>query len=123
MDVWQEHDDTVRPSGRWQVSSGGGLFPVWSRNSRELFYLSQGTTLTAVPIEPGASWVTGKPVPLFQTSQYAVSSGGGVIRNFDASADGQRFLFVKRSFSGPRITVVTNWFEEVARKVDEGDSR
>src|SRR5258706_2718859 len=26
------------PGGKWQVSTGGGVMPVWSRNGRELFY-------------------------------------------------------------------------------------
>src|SRR5580704_5582175 len=26
------------PGGKWQVSTGGGLLPKWSRNSQELFY-------------------------------------------------------------------------------------
>jgi len=26
------------PGGKWQISVGGGLFPKWSRNGRELFY-------------------------------------------------------------------------------------
>jgi len=27
------------PGGTWQISTGGGRFPVWSRNGRELFFL------------------------------------------------------------------------------------
>jgi serine/threonine-protein kinase len=26
------------PGGKWQVSNGGGIYPVWSRNGKELFY-------------------------------------------------------------------------------------
>jgi Tol biopolymer transport system component len=26
------------PGGKWQISTGGGLLPIWSRNGRELFY-------------------------------------------------------------------------------------
>jgi hypothetical protein len=73
--------------------------------------------LTAVPIEPGAGWVAGKPTPLFPAGAYTPGSQGG-IRNFDVSADGKRFLVTKRPAGAATITVVTNWFEEVARKVE-----
>ena len=26
------------PGGKWQISTGGGRFPIWSRNGRELFF-------------------------------------------------------------------------------------
>ena len=46
----------VRPfpaldSGRWQVSTGGGTRPLWSRDGRELFYLDASGFLTAVAVE------------------------------------------------------------------------
>ena len=36
------HEIYVRPfpgpGGKWQISTGGGRFPTWSRNGRELFF-------------------------------------------------------------------------------------
>ena len=32
-------------SGKWQISTGGGLRPIWSRNSRELFYQAPNTRI------------------------------------------------------------------------------
>ena len=26
------------PGGKWQISNAGGKLPIWSRNSRELFF-------------------------------------------------------------------------------------
>ena len=49
-------DIYVRPfpdvnRGLWQVSRDGGTFPVWSRNGRELFYVTLDGTMVAVPVE------------------------------------------------------------------------
>ena len=90
----------VRPfpdvdAGRWQVSTGGGMQPVWARNGGELFYRS-GDAVMSVPVETSASFVSGNPVVLF-TGQYAPSLGG---RNYDVSPDGQRFLMLKVGTSG-----------------------
>ena len=42
------------PGGKWQVSTNGGGFPVWSRDGRELFYRGSDGTLMAVPIAAGS---------------------------------------------------------------------
>ena len=42
------------PTGeRWQVSAGGGGYPVWRADGRELFYLGGGKLL-AVDVRPGS---------------------------------------------------------------------
>jgi WD40 repeat protein len=62
----------VRPfpgvdSGRWQVSTGGGLQPVWARDGRELFYLvPQGRAVMAVAIQPGPAFAAGNPRLVFE---------------------------------------------------------
>ena len=50
----------VRPfpdvgGGRWQVSTGGGRTPFWSRNGQELFYLSPEGVVMGVRAEAGPS--------------------------------------------------------------------
>jgi Tol biopolymer transport system component len=39
--------------GKWQVSTGGGIAPVWSRNGRELYYYSPDGKIMAAGINPG----------------------------------------------------------------------
>ena len=56
----------VRPfpnanEGKAQVSTGGGSQPLWSRNGRELFYLSPDATLMGVSVEPGRKSIAGMP--------------------------------------------------------------
>ncbi|MGH9202903.1 MAG: TolB family protein, partial [Vicinamibacterales bacterium] len=51
-----ELDVYVRPfpdvnRGVWQVSRGGGTFPLWSRSARELYYVKPDGTMMVVPIE------------------------------------------------------------------------
>ena len=56
--------------GKWQISNGGGGQPRWSRDGRELFYLSPDSRVMAVPIKAtadGEAIETGEPersVPL-----------------------------------------------------------
>jgi eukaryotic-like serine/threonine-protein kinase len=105
-------------SGRWQVSSGGGSRPLWAPNGRELFYLDGSQRLMAVPVETGATFAMGNPSVLFAADGYTMTAP----RNYDVSLDGSRFLFTKRRVTDPVIMVVTNWFDEVRKKVAEGAS-
>jgi Tol biopolymer transport system component len=86
---------------RWQVTTGGGLSPIWRRDGKELFYLSGGNAV-AVEVKPGSPFQTGAPKPLFPWPWH---------HPCDVSADGQRFLTVipdKEARPVP-ITLIQNW--------------
>jgi len=110
------------PGGKVQISSDGGTEAVWSRNGRELFYRNRDKMMAvAVTLEPTFS--AGKPRLLFE-GRYDVGPVAGMV-NFDVSRDGERFLMVKSNqpSAPPSLDVVTNWFDEVARKVKTDTSR
>jgi serine/threonine-protein kinase len=73
-----------------QVSDQGGTRPVWARSGRELFYLTVGNRMMAVPVSSGDDFKTDRPVELFAVPIYADLVG----RTFDVSPDGRRFLAV-----------------------------
>jgi serine/threonine-protein kinase len=103
-------------TGRWQVSSAGGRYPVWSPDGRELFFISNSGALTAVPVDSQKGFATSAPVDLFRTDAYVSNSNS---RPFDIAPDGKRFVFPKLGNEArPAINVVTNWLQEVASKVD-----
>jgi eukaryotic-like serine/threonine-protein kinase len=112
----------VRPypdagSGRWQISTEGGMAPVWAPTGRELFYLDESNTLMAVPVQTsGPQFTFGRPAKVFDTT-YA-----GSFYSYDVTPDGRRFLMMKESPAGGQtqsrsIVLVLNWFEEVKRRV------
>ena len=93
------------PGGRWQVSNGGGVQPVWSRSGKEIFFLAADRKLMAAPCETGPVFSVGPPKALFQTlARYT----GNVA--YDVAPDG-RFLVntLVGASAAPPITVVTNW--------------
>ena len=117
---------SVRPypdvnSGRWQVSSAGGTRPLWSRNGRELFYVSLTGALMRVGIESGPASAT-TPTQLIGEG-YMTAPPIDIGRSYDVSPDGQRFLMIKdgdgsNQTAAPRsIIVVQNWREELKRLV------
>ncbi len=100
----------VRPlqdsSGKWQISSGGGSYPRWRRDGKEVFYIAPDKTLVAVDVRTGPGFESGEPKSLFRTQIRSPDVGF----QYDVSADGQRFLvntIVPEEQSA--ITVVQNW--------------
>ncbi len=91
---------------KWQVSTAGGEQPRWRSDGGELFYVSPGKQLMAVPLHKGASFDAGTPHPLFST---AISVGYlGVSQAYDVTRDGQKFVIAATDSSTPvsPITVV-----------------
>jgi serine/threonine-protein kinase len=104
----------VRPfpdvnKGKWKVSTSGGNAPLWSSDSRELFYRSGDATM-AVRVETDPEFKPGKPIVLFR---------GTYSDYWDISPDGKRFLMMKKiTAEAPRkINIVVNWFEELKQRV------
>jgi eukaryotic-like serine/threonine-protein kinase len=56
-------------SGKWRVSTGGGTWPRWRGDGKELFYLSLDKKITSAEISvDGSSLVVGEVAPLFQVN-------------------------------------------------------
>jgi Tol biopolymer transport system component len=92
---------------KYQVSTSGGFDPFWRGDGRELYYRTRDRKIVAVPIQPGATFNSGTPQPLFE-STFAVINARGLYR---PTADGQRFLVVAPLGRDaiPPTTVVLNW--------------
>ena len=103
---------------RQQISTGGGQRPLWSRDGRELFFVSLDDRMLAVPVRSETTLVVGRPQVLFESAIF-VAQGG---RPYDITADG-RFVIIRRDQAdagggtAPNLIVVQNWFEELKRLV------
>jgi Tol biopolymer transport system component len=99
-----------------QITPDGGGQPRWSRDGREIFLRRLGVMMR-IAVQTTPALVVGKPERLFDDP--FLGSGGGP-RNYDVSADGQRFLLIRPADTekiSPPIHLVTGWFEELTRRV------
>jgi eukaryotic-like serine/threonine-protein kinase len=92
--------------GKWQISTASGGHPIWSRDGKELFFVSSDLKIMAVDVKsaPG-KFEAGVPKALFDVR----------MRNdpntwFDVSPDG-RFLIpvIAGESSSVPISIVINW--------------
>ena len=105
----------VQPVGtgaKRQVSVGGGVVPLWSRDGSELFYASQDETLMSVAIRSSAgSFQAGEPQPLFALHLGTRGEIQFTRHSYDVAPDSQRFLVIRRAADSEPdgAVVVTNW--------------
>jgi serine/threonine-protein kinase len=112
------------PAGsKYQITTEGGFFPVWSPNGSQLFYTSpQRDKLFSVDVQTAASFSFSKPSPV--PLPPGVLLGTTSARNYDIAPDGKQFVVVipvpqpvPPQRSNQQVELVQNWFEELKRRV------
>jgi Tol biopolymer transport system component len=105
-------------AGKRQVSTGGGVYPRWGRDGRELFYVTLDNRLMVVPINQASDSRTlsaGAATDLFRTQLATPGSNTSLLGftsrpEYAVSRDG-RFLMnvsVEEGASSP-LSIVLNW--------------
>ncbi len=103
-------------SGAQQVTTSGGVMPVWSHDQKHLYYwtVAGGTvTIMETPLEAGPSFSWGQARPAVRGLFERPTSDA----QFDVWND--RFLVLKtfeRGGTSPTIVIVQNWFEELKQR-------
>jgi Tol biopolymer transport system component len=95
------------PTGKWQISSGGGFYPRWRADGKELYFVAPDGKMMAALIHASASSFEAEtPRPSFQTQLNATVNKD----QYTVSADG-RFLISQslQESSATPITLILNW--------------
>ena len=95
--------------GRWPISSGGGTYPTWSNDGKELLYRSRDRIMSAPVKASATTFEVGTSTPLF-----TANADAGLAGAFQLSRDGKRILMV-RTTGEDRITVILNFTAELER--------
>jgi serine/threonine protein kinase len=102
------------PTGsKFQISTGGGMQPVWRPDGKELFFLTSDSMFMASAVDAAGGFKHRAPVPLFQYA--TLVSAVGVNKHYAVAKDGRRFLvnaLQEQSRSIP-LTVIVNWLATV----------
>jgi len=114
----------VRPfpagnGGKWQISSGGGSYGIWSPNGHELFYETNDNRIMVLDYRVEDNiFIPGKP-RLWSDKQLFYTGTS----NLDLAPDGKRFLAFALPETPPgqkgsvHVTMLLNFFDEVKRKI------
>jgi Tol biopolymer transport system component len=100
--------------GKIQISAGGGDFPVWRKDGKELYYMDAGGTIFAVDMQSlGRNVGVPRATRLFHACPGTVVQplpvrGVSYGQSYD-TMDGKRFLVTCAAESPGRYTVLMNW--------------
>jgi Tol biopolymer transport system component len=105
-------------SRKWQVSTEGGRYPIWSPSGDEIFFADLENRLMVVPVRGATDLEIGIPRVLFRMPEQPTPFGAFTFAGFAVAPDGQRFL-VHHSPEKERISdsliLVQNWNEMIRR--------
>jgi eukaryotic-like serine/threonine-protein kinase len=96
-------------AGKWQISTAGGMEPMWRADGKQLLYVTMSGEMVSVDVRTGSSGFDASPPKLLFKEQRASPA---IWRNVDAvSPDGKRFLMLVPTgeVKPEPITVVVNW--------------
>jgi Tol biopolymer transport system component len=105
--------------GKWQISNGGGVYPVWSRNGHDLFFRTEDSQIMVAGYTVnGESFVADKPRVWSEKKIANV----GLQANYDLAPDGKRIVALMRveTAEGQKaqnhVIFLENFFDEVRRR-------
>ncbi len=109
-----------RQAGKYQISSGGGIFPLWTRDGKELCFVSSGFRLRRNVSGSAimAVQITGT-APFDYAAEHSIVSLPPSSALIDIAPNGQQFVietYLSQSVSQSKLTVVVEWFEELKAK-------
>ena len=100
------------PGGKWQISSGSGVAPRWSRTKPELFYLSGQQIMAVAYSVADGSFRAGKPQPWGELPPGT--------RAFDVHPDGNRLALIHTvhdiGATASRRVLVFDFLDELRRR-------
>ena len=116
----------VRPfegAGKWQVSEGGGGFPRWSGDGRQLFFRDAEGVMSVPITVAGASIEVGRArralKGTFRGGVAGITVGTMTVPDYDVTRDGTHFVMyppdAKTAAKAEHVTIVLNWFTELRR--------
>jgi serine/threonine-protein kinase len=111
------------PGGKWQISSGGGISPVWSNDGKQLFFRTLDAPFKLMVANyrvVGSAFQNDKPQ---EWSSGTFESRGPYTWSFDLAPDGKRFAVLrspatseKSAAKNDKFVLILNVFDELRRK-------
>ena len=116
----------VRPfpdegGGRWQVSNGGGVEPLWAPDGRQVFYLDPSGHLVAAEVRTAPTFSVAGLTTLFDASKLVFDF---FHQSYDLTPDGRSFIFLRARASGsafkaPQLVWVDHWFSDLQARLKQ----
>ena len=111
--------------GKWQISNGGGTYPMWPRNGHELFFETLDNHIMAAAYTVTGDTFVADKVRMWSDKQLGGSSNN--VKNIDLAPDGKRIVALMPAAEAKgaqeaqnHVVFLENFFDELRRKVPVG---
>jgi serine/threonine-protein kinase len=105
-------------SGRYQVSAGGGVEPVWSPDGTELFYRGGDALLSARLATTPEFTVLRRDTLFAMNARFYPTEA-----SYDVTPDGKHFVFARPLSIGVSPVLVFGWGDEVRARLTKVEGR
>jgi len=105
-------------SRKWQVSTEGGRYPIWSPSGGEIFFADLENRLMVVPVRGATDLEIGIPRILFRMPEQPTPFGAFTFAGYAVAPDGRRFLVhhsPEKGRTSDSLILVQNWNEMIRR--------
>jgi len=102
--------------GQWQISTAGGIHPLWRADGKELYYIDPDGAMMAASITVnGATLDPGVPVKLFPTRVYGGGADIQLGRQYGVIPDGRFLINTLLTEAAAPITLLQNWYPNAGK--------
>jgi serine/threonine-protein kinase len=101
-------------SQRYQVSLNGGVHPRWSRNGRELYFVSPAPAFMVAQPHASSGWERSRATELFPLSGYYPNN---IQTPYDVTADGKFVISPLSAEAKLDFAILMNWRPPVGKQL------
>ena len=114
----------VRPfpeadGGKWQVSTEGGINPIWAHDEEELFFIDGDGNMVAATVNTGETFIVGQRRTLFSAISLALYAQQNY-RSWDITSDDDTFVMIQpfgaAGAEAGRLIVIQNFVSELENR-------
>jgi serine/threonine-protein kinase len=113
----RHYPDTGR---QWQISIAGGMYPVWSRTTNELFFRTDDQALMVATYDTTSGIFKAGTPRLWSPTRLLDIPGG--VHNFDRAPDGRFAVLLSekgQKNEPPTVILALNFIDEVKRRLGQ----
>jgi len=105
------------PTGRFQVSSDGGVAPRWRHDGKALYYLAPQNKLMVAQLKEGSGSLQVISTRIFSETPLTAYLTAAGVHQYDVSRDGKQFVIdsVNIEDSLVPLNVVLNWPKDLKK--------
>ncbi len=108
--------------GKWQISTNGGINPVWARSGREIFFVSQARDMIVASLSLGSTVDVEQRETLFNVNELGLEARANYA-SYDVDVDDQSLIMIQFGAGADGVessfVLVQDWLVEARARLPD----